>query len=159
MAKKFYDHRDVKWPGSWLIEQRHIQGVPEIPNNRTLFIQQLTEEAPAEPEFVEDCETINDVFAKFSPSKTVSMENEDGIPMETDLQFKSLMDFGKDGIVQQSELLQELNADKEMYTDFIKRVRSITILQKLLNDPEAKTAYLDYIAKQIEELEEADPEE
>lgn len=156
---KFQDHRDIKWPGAWLIQEKRIPGVPDIPYNRTLMIKQLTEEAPTEPEFVEDCQTLQDVFDRFKPSKEVQFEDADGIPISEELSFNSLLDFGKDGIIGQSDLLQDIRGKQEMYADFIKRLRSIKILHKLLADAEAKAAYLEAIQAFIQELDETDPEE
>lgn len=155
---KFRDHRDIKWPGAWLIEEMIVPGVPEIPYNRTLFIQQLSTEAPSEPEFVEDCQKMSDVFEKFKPAKEVQMEDENGVPHSVELQFKSLLDFGKDGIIKQTELLKGIQEKGELYADFIKRLRSINILHKLLADAETKKDYLDAIQKFIEELDEVEPE-
>ncbi|MEO0583555.1 MAG: hypothetical protein AAF135_15125 [Bacteroidota bacterium] len=156
---KFQDHRDINWPGAWLIQEKRLPGVPDIPYNRTLFIQQLTEEAPFEPEFVEDCQTLPDVFDRFKPKKEVQFEDEGGVPISEELQFKSLMDFGRDGIIAQSDLLQNIQQKQEMYAGFIKRLRSIKILHKLLADAEAKAAYLEAIQSFITELDEIDPEE
>ena len=156
---KFQDHRDIQWPGAWLIQEKRIPGVPDIPYNRTLFIQQLSEEAPSEPEFVEDCQTIADVFDRFKPSKEVQFEDAEGIPVSEELEFESLLDFGKDGIIAQSDLLQSIQQKQEMYAGFIKRLRSIKILHKLLADADAKAAYLDAIQSFIQELDEIDPEE
>ncbi len=156
---KFQDHRDIKWPGAWLIQEKRIPGVPDIPYNRTLMIKQLTEEAPSEPEFVEDCQTMQDVFDRFKPSKEVQFEDADGVPISEELKFGTLMDFGKDGIIAQSELLQEIQGKQEMYAGFIKRLKSIKILHKLLADAEAKQAYLEAVQAFIQELDEIDPEE
>ena len=46
-----------------------------------------------------------------------------------------------------------------MYAGFIKRLRSIKILHKLLADADAKTAYLEALESFIKELDEIDPEE
>lgn len=155
----FNDHRDIKWPGAWLIEEKRIPGVPDIPYNRTLFVQQFTDEPPSEPEFHDDCQKMEDVFNKFNPSKEVQFEDEQGIPHGQELKFKSLMDFGKKGIIQQSELLGQIEKKMDTYADFIKRLRSIKILHKLLADPDAKGAYLEAIQQFIDELEQLDPEE
>ena len=155
----FTDHRDIKWPGAWLVEQEIVESVPEIPYNRTMFVQQLTDEAPDEPEFVKDCQNMKDVFQKFKPGKEVEFEDEDGVPFTEELKFNTLLDFGKEGIIKQSEALQEIQLKQETYNDFIKRLRSITILQKLLGDADAKTAYLGALEQAIAELEEIEPEE
>ena len=38
------------------------ESIAEIPSNRTLIVQKLTDEAPAAPESVYGLETIEDVF-------------------------------------------------------------------------------------------------
>ena len=159
MAKKFIDHRDINWPGAWLIENELVQGTPDIPFNRTLFIQQFTDEAPDEPEFVKDCKTIDDVFAQFKPNKAVQFEDENGAPVDEDepLQFNSLIDFGKQGIIGQSDFLKDLKKTQETYAEFIKRLRSVKLLRNVMADPALKEAYLQALDQFIEELESVDP--
>ncbi len=156
---KFRDHRDIIWPGAWLIENDIVQGMPEIPNNRVMYIQKFTDEDDPEPTFHQDCKTVEDIFDKFKPSKTVQLSDENGAPVEELLEFHSLMDFGKEGIINQSDFLRETDEKKKMYADFIDRLRSNILLRNLMADPEAKQAYLDAIAQFIQELEEMDPED
>lgn len=40
------------------------ESIAEIPSNRTLIVQKLTDEAPAAPESVYGLETIEDVFQR-----------------------------------------------------------------------------------------------
>ena len=44
------------------------ESIAEIPSNRTLIVQKLTDEAPAAPESVYGLETIEDVFQRFEPT-------------------------------------------------------------------------------------------
>lgn len=44
------------------------ESIAEIPSNRTLIVQKLTDEAPATPESVYGLETIEDVFQCFEPT-------------------------------------------------------------------------------------------
>lgn len=46
------------------------ESIAEIPSNRTLIVQKLTDEAPAAPESVYGLETIEDVFQRFEPQLT-----------------------------------------------------------------------------------------
>mgnify|MGYP001510165734 FL=1 len=47
------------------------ESIAEIPSNRTLIVQKLTDEAPAAPESVYGLETIEDVFQRFEPTVDV----------------------------------------------------------------------------------------
>lgn len=154
MGKKHTSHLDVNWPGAWLIEQQQVQGIPEIPNNRTLFIQKFTDEAPSEPEFNQESNSLADVFDHYKPSKEVTLEDSEGVPMDEKFEFKRIKDFGKEGMIAQSEMLSALNKKMEMYADFIKRLKSVKTLPKMMADAEAKTAYLEVIDQMIAELEE-----
>lgn len=44
------------------------ESIAEIPSNRTLIVQKLTDEAPATPESVYGLETIEDMFQRFEPT-------------------------------------------------------------------------------------------
>ena len=56
------------------------ESIAEIPSNRTLIVQKLTDEAPATPESVYGLETIEDVFQRFEP--TVDLCHVDGRAMK-----------------------------------------------------------------------------
>lgn len=158
MPRKFFDFRDVKWPGTWLIENELPTAIPQIPYNRTLFVQQFTDEAPSDVEFIDDCQTVADVFEKFQPSKVVEMTNEEGVTDEQELSFKSLMDFGRDGIINQSDLLTRISSKRDLYNNFMQKLTDEQ-LSILLSNPEEKEAYINILKSLIDELEEADPSE
>lgn len=46
------------------------ESIAEIPSNRTLIVQKLTDEAPAAPESVYGLETIEDVFQRLNQQLT-----------------------------------------------------------------------------------------
>ena len=47
------------------------ESIADIPSNRTLLVQKLTDEAPVSPETVYGLQTVEDVFEHFSPSVNV----------------------------------------------------------------------------------------
>ena len=49
------------------------ESIADIPSNRTLLVQKLTDEAPVSPEAVYGLQTVEDVFEHFSPSVTLKM--------------------------------------------------------------------------------------
>lgn len=157
MPPKFFDHRDIKWPGTWLVENQIPSAIPQIPDNRTMYVGQFTDEAPSDVEFIHDCQTIQDVFNKFDPGKTVALKNEAGIEEDVPLKFTSMMDFGRKGIVEQSDLLRSINSKQLLYESFMEKLTDDQ-LNILLSSPEDKTAYIDVLKSLIEELEKADPD-
>ena len=44
------------------------ESIADIPSNRTLMVQKLTDEAPLTPETVEGLQTVEGVFEHFKPS-------------------------------------------------------------------------------------------
>ncbi len=157
MAKKFFDHRDIKWPGTWLIENDLPSAIPNIPDNRTMFIQQFTDEPPSDVDFVDDCQTMPQAFDKFKPGKTINLENMDGVEEEVDLKFNSLMDFGRKGIVGQSDLMSQIESKRGLFESFMGKLTDEQ-LAILLANPEEKAAYISVLKELIGELEAADPE-
>lgn len=156
MPRKFFDFRDIKWPGTWLVENELPAAIPQIPYNRTLIAQQFTDEAPADVEFIQDCQSVNEVFERFKPSKLVEFENEEGVGEEAELNFNALKDFGREGIIEQSDLLNKISDKQQMFGGFMEKLTDEQ-LNILLANPEEKTAYIDILKSLIEELEAADP--
>jgi len=129
------------------------EAIANIPKNRTMLVQKLTNEPVVRPEIVYDLKTIEEVFAHFNPNVELEFEDESGATKEEKMEFKNLGDFGKKGIIAQSDLLKDLNLQQADYLKFIKQLKSNKILQKLLADPEAKTAYLNALQALIDEVE------
>lgn len=67
------------------------ESIAEIPSNRTLIVQKLTDEAPAAPESVYGLETIEDVFQRFEPTVDLCHVDAEGKEIMT---FTGLGDFG-----------------------------------------------------------------
>ena len=71
-------------------------GIIEFPQNRILYADQFTDEAPTTDEDREGFKpkNMNDVFEHYQPSKNgVTMETEDGGAVYEDFDFKSIKDF------------------------------------------------------------------
>ncbi len=130
------------------------EGIADIPQNRTLLVEQLTKEAPIKPEVVYDLKTVDEVFNHFQPKFEIEFSDAEGSPVTETIQFHNLADFGKKGIIKQSEFLQELNNEELNYLQFIRVLKSNKILQKVLADPTAKEAYIASMQILINELDE-----
>ncbi|MFV0345390.1 MAG: hypothetical protein ACK5IQ_03965, partial [Bacteroidales bacterium] len=54
------------------------ESIADIPSNRTLLVQKLTDEAPVTPEAVYGLQTVEAVFDHFQPTVTFEHEDEEG---------------------------------------------------------------------------------
>lgn len=131
------------------------EGISDIPQNRTLLIEKLTDEAPLSPQIIPDMKSTNDVFAFFKPAKEVEFETADGAGRTEQLHFESLGNFGKQGITRQSAYLNELSHQCEDLQKFVRQLKSNKILRTLLENKEAKSAYLSCVNALIHEMEQS----
>ncbi len=129
------------------------EGIAEIPQNKTLLIEKLTDEAPLSPQIIPDLKSINDVFGFFKPTKEVDFETPEGSSKTEELHFETLGNFGKQGITKQSAYLNELSHQCEDMQKFVKQLKSNKILKTMLENKEAKAAYLACIEALINEME------
>ena len=58
------------------------EGIADIPQNRTLLVEQLTKDEPISPEVIEGLTSIEDVFGYFKPEVDIEFENAEGQPVE-----------------------------------------------------------------------------
>jgi predicted component of type VI protein secretion system len=128
------------------------EGIADIPQNRTLLIEQLTDEPPMSPQIIPDLKNINDVFSFFKPAKAVDFETAEGASKSEQLHFESLADFGKQGIIKQSAYLNELSHQVEDLQKFARQLKSNKILKTLLENKEAKASYMACVQALIFEL-------
>jgi len=126
----------------------------EIPQNRTLLCEKLTDEPPVKPQIIGDLQTIDDVFEHFKPKVNVEFEDNEGAQKQETLSFKGLSDFGIKGITAQSDFLNNLDIEKEQYQKIIKQLKSNRLLRKTLENQASKTDLLHVIFALIKELEE-----
>lgn len=124
----------------------------DIPQNRTLFAEKLTKDAPIKPEVVQGLQTVQDVFDRFKPSVEVAFETEQGTEQKETLSFSSVGDFSLKGITAQSPFLQSNAIKKDEYLKIIKQLKSNKILKTALADPTAKAALIAAIGAMHDEL-------
>ena len=128
------------------------EAISDIPLNRTLLVQKLTTDPPLRAQVVEGLRTPEEVFAHFKPAVEVVFEKEDGTTVPETLHFESLGDFGKKGIINQSNFLQDLNTQADDLQKLLRQLKSNKILKSALDTPETKAAFLAAIQAMMEEL-------
>lgn len=58
------------------------EGIAEIPQNRTLLVEQLTKDEPVAPEVIAGLTNIDEVFAHFRPEIDIEFSDAEGAPVE-----------------------------------------------------------------------------
>jgi hypothetical protein len=128
------------------------EAISDIPLNRTLLVQKLTTNTPLRPQVVEGLKTPEAVFAHYKPEVAVDFTDGDGAIVAEKLQFASLGDFGKKGIINQSAFLQSLAAETDDLSKLLRQLKSNKILKAALENPETKKAFLQAIQAMMDEL-------
>ncbi len=63
------------------------EGIAEIPQNRTLLVEQLTKDEPVAPEVITGLTNIDQVFAHFLPEIDIEFTDAEGAPVEENFRF------------------------------------------------------------------------
>ncbi len=128
------------------------ESIAAIPENRTLIVEQLTSEEPVNPEVVQGLTKIEDVFNHYKPHSDIEFENAEGQPVKETLYFKSTGDFSVKNMTSQSNFLSEVSTEDEFWENVQKQLRSNKILQRALENPETKQAFIQALQGIADEL-------
>lgn len=131
------------------------EAIAEIPSNRTLLVQKLTEEAPLQPETTYGLETLEDVFERFHPSVELEFQDQEGNEIPEKLDFKGLSDFSAKKLKENSPFLSQLNIEREQYLKISRLLSSNKALLKSLSDEEARAEMIQVLEASLLELEDA----
>lgn len=138
--------------GGTEVKRQSIEALQEIPQNRTLLVEKLTEFPSVKPQMIKGLKTINQAFEHFAPTTELTFTDSEGVESKETLNFRTVGDFGKRGIINQSEFLKDLDTEKEQYLKVVKQLKTNKILRLALEDADAKQALLDTISGLLEEL-------
>ena len=131
------------------------EAIAEIPSNRTLLVQKLTEEAPLQPETIYGLETLEDVFERFQPSVELEFQDQEGNEIPEKIDFKGLSDFSAKKLKENSPFLSQLNIEREQYLKISRLLSSKKALLKSLSDEEARAEMIQVLEASLVELEDA----
>lgn len=132
------------------------ESIADIPSNRTLLVQKLTDDAPVSPEAVYGLQRVEDVFEHFAPSVELEMQNEKGEDVNETITFKDLGDFDVDSIKEHSDFLSKLDVEKEQNAKIARQLSSNKALLKALGNPETRQAIIDMLESSLDEIRSAD---
>lgn len=116
-------------------------GIIEFPQNRTLYADQFTDEAPNTDEDREGFKPKNmkEVFEHYQPKKEdVTLETEEGGAVYESFDFKSIKDFEDEQLISQSNLLGAEKAKIDAYNSVIRQLEKNKSLRNTLKDEAAK---------------------
>jgi len=138
------------------IRERDLsEGFAEIPMNRTLLVQRLTQDPQAAPTIVKGLDTVDKVFEHYQPNVDVDFEDDEGNVNAENLKFNTVGDFGPKGILKQSKFLTNIQDEKNELFRFMKQIKSNKVLKKILDNPASKAAYVAEMKKMLKELDDA----
>lgn len=116
-------------------------GIIEFPQNRTLYADQFTDEAPNTDDDREGFKPKNmkDVFEHYQPSKNgVALETEEGGTAYENFDFKSIKDFEDEQLIAQSELLSTEKGKIDALNSVINQLEKNKALRNALKDEAAR---------------------
>ena len=134
-------------------------GIIEFPQNRALYADQFTDEAPQTDEDREGfkAKSMKDVFEHYQPSKKdVALENEEGGAVYEDFDFKSLKDFEDDALIENSPLLNAAKGKIDAYNSVIRQLEKNKSLRNALKDEKAKDNLKNALKALLAEIEQAE---
>lgn len=138
------------------IRERDLsEGFADIPMNRTLLVQRLTQDPQAAPTIVKGLDTVDKVFEHYQPNVDIDFEDDEGNVQGENLKFNTVGDFGPKGILKQSKFLTDIQDEKNELFRFMKQIKSNKVLKKILENPASKAAYVAEMKKMLKELDDA----
>ena len=149
MAKSLYGYRigaDVQEPDA-------PQAVKLVPDNKTLIALPFNDEHDEDIEPVR-LKSMKEIFKHYQPSREVVLKTAEGDSEELVLKFNSLKDFTKDGIIEQSQVLQDLEEQEDVYSRMLDVIQNNEKLRNVISNEENKTEFLALLDALIEELNE-----
>lgn len=145
----------LNMPGAWAAVRDVPPSLSPISLNKTLYVAKLSDDYSPTPEAVPGLESVEDVMEHFKPEVGVMLEDQDGATSYENFQFRQMGDFSREGLVDQSELMRNLNSKITDLRKMDMQLRSNKLLQNALLNPQAKQIILEMIQQMLDEIEQA----
>jgi len=134
-------------------------GIIEFPQNRTLYADQFTDNAPNTDEDREGFQpkSMREVFEHYQPTKEgIALETEEGGAVYENFEFKQIKDFEDEQLIAQSELLSGKKAKIDAYNSVIRQLEKNKTLRNTLKDDASKENLKNALKALLSELEDAE---
>lgn len=134
------------------VPQTASEGMADIPLNRTFFVQKLTNDDAIKPEAVYDLKTVEEVFSHYKPNVDVEFQDADGNTSSENISYSNVGDFSASNLSKNSPFLFDLKIQQEQFQKILKQAKNNKVLGKVLENPEAKAAFLSLINSLVNEI-------
>ena len=144
---------------SKVLDANAQDGIIEFPQNRTLYADQFTDEAPNTDEARNGFKPKNmkEVFEHYQPSKNgVALQTEEGGTTFENFDFRSIKDFEDDALIEQSELLSTEKGKIDAYNSVIRQLEKNKALRNALKDEAARGNLKNALKALLAEIENAE---
>ena len=129
-------------------------GIPFVPQDKTLYIEQLTDMAPIKPGEVYQPETIEDVFEHYKPEKKgVLMSDLERRPIREIFRFTAIKDFDDKQLINQSTYLHQQKAAMDSYKNIEQQLIKNKVLRRAFEDEEGRKNLVNALRALLAELE------
>lgn len=132
-------------------KENTFEGIKIIPDNKTLMILQVNNDTDDIP-IPRKHKNIKAIFEYYQPQREVDLIEKDGDCSSTVFKFNGIKDFTKEGIVEQSVILKNLDEERKMYNKFKNSLHTDKKLRSILSHEEHKANFIELLDVLIEEL-------
>ena len=143
---------------SKVLDEQGEASMADLPPNRTLYVDQFTDEAP---QYDEDrtpfaAKNMKDVFEHYQPSKRVELQDENDAVVSEEFSFTEIKDFEDEQLIAQSKLLSEEQAKINTYNTVARQLEKSKAIRTALRDDAVRGHLCDALRALLAELENAD---
>lgn len=133
-----------------------VDGVIEFPQDKTLYVDQFTDNPPLKPGDVFKPKTLADVFDHFKPEKKgVRMTNQDGQTVKENFKFNSVNDFDDKNLIEQSPYLHSQQQAVDAYKNIEQQLMKNKILKRAIADDDSRKSLVEALQALLAELQQA----
>lgn len=144
---------------SKVLDAEAKDGVIEFPQNKTLYVDQFTDEAPYTDEDREGfkAKSMKDVFEHYQPSKSgVELTAEDGGTVQEEFVFHEIKDFEDAQLIEQSETMSQDKETIDAYNSVIRQLEKNKSLRNAMKNEGARDNLKNALKALLAELEDAE---
>lgn len=132
-------------------------GIIEFPQNRTLYVDQFTDNAPNKEREGIQAKSMKEVFEHYQPAKEgVALTTEEGGAVYENFEFRQIKDFEDEQLIAQSGLLSSKKAKIDAYNSVIRQLEKNKTLRNTLKDDASKENLKNALKALLSELEDAE---
>ena len=139
---------------SKVVDEEPRDGVMVLPQNRTLYADQFTDEAPVGEPTTFQAKSMKDVFEHYQPKvEDIELNTEDGNSTFENFEFRQIKDFEDDQLIAQSKLMSEEKSKVGGYNSIIRQLEKNKTLRNVMKDDASRNGLKDALKALLAEIE------